>query len=211
MKYHGRSKTGHAWRLFASRLCIHGIIRGEGRGGRATPSSITNIERLRGLSLRIPLQLDIPPFCVKKTHRIIHLIIKFNLTREFFLIKFTNYSDRIDFQERIRCRRKKCRKGRVGLRCCDGDKLSPVLVATSSVENAVFSQNAGNNAKTKDLAGLFSPLPLSKGLSGLSLNLAESDTREHTYESMIRVFLLLSSKPSPRHRFLASFSVSILV
>lgn len=31
-------------------------------------------------------------------------------------------------------------------RCCDGDEFkSPTLVATSSVENAVFSQYAGNN------------------------------------------------------------------
>lgn len=106
----------------------------------------------------------------------------------------------------IRCRKKNVGKGGRVRSCCDGDKLSPVLVATSSVENAVFSQNAGNNA-TK--AGV-----RTKGLGGrpkrIIPNLAESDTREHTYESMIRVFLLLSSKPSPRHRFLVSFSSYLL-
>ncbi|OAD54326.1 hypothetical protein WN48_08040 [Eufriesea mexicana] len=42
-------------------------------------------------------------------------------------------------------------KGKPACSCCDGDKLSPLLVATSSVENAVFSQNAGNNAAKDDV------------------------------------------------------------
>ncbi|KAK9301304.1 hypothetical protein QLX08_006362 [Tetragonisca angustula] len=46
--------------------------------------------------------------------------------------------------------------------CCDGDKLSPLLVATSSVENAVFSQNAGNNAIKGDVNDVDDSLAPSK-------------------------------------------------
>ena len=61
--------------------------------------------------------------------------------------------------------------------CCDGDKLSPLLVATSSVENAVFSQNAGNNATKDDVNDVDDRLAR---VSGLSLTV-ESDTQTHLH------------------------------